>query len=143
MSKSNVSWLLFASRPDSSERLDGRGVPLLLDVAQRCPEIKFRLLWRPWGDSLSIVNDWRSQRELANIEVAVGCVEDIADEYQASHAAIAPFTKPELCKPAPNSLIESQSSGRPVICTNQVGIAELEQFTQNRPRNVQRHFGFR
>ena len=119
--------VLFASSPDNHARLEGRGVRLLVEAARQCPDIKFRLLWRPWGDSLATVEKWIDEFELNNIEIKVGVVQDMAEEYRAAHMTIAPFTQPELCKPAPNSLIESLSSGRPVLCTDRVGMAQLVQ----------------
>ena len=47
--------VLFASSPDRAEWLESRGVDLILDAAQQCPEMRFVLVWRPWGDSLPAI----------------------------------------------------------------------------------------
>lgn len=116
--------VLFASSPDSAEWLEGRGVKLLLDVAERLPNVRFRLSWRPWGNSLSQLMQWIQERQLQNnVEVVLGRESDMSQQYQKCHATIAPFVDPTRCKPAPNSLVESLACGRPVIATPVVGLA--------------------
>lgn len=117
--------VLFASSPDRSDWLAGRGVPLLLDTAAELPDVRFRLLWRPWGDTLPTVDQWVRERSLQNVEIVPGCVADMATEYAQSHAVITPFTNAAQCKPAPNSLIEGLACGRPAVCTATVGLAEI------------------
>ncbi len=46
-------------------------------------------------------------------------------EYRRARVTVAPFTKAEHCKPAPNSLVESLACGRPVVATPVVGLAEM------------------
>src|SRR5262245_14795867 len=43
--------VLFASSPEKEDWLEARGVPLLLEAAGIRPEMRFKLLWRPWGKS--------------------------------------------------------------------------------------------
>lgn len=117
--------VLFASSPDDEAWLESRGVAALLDAAVECPDIRFRLLWRPWGNSLSRLNQWIQERDIQNVDVVVGRVEDMSVEYTRCDVTIAPFIDMNHCKPAPNSLLESLASGRPVLCSPQVGIAEL------------------
>lgn len=119
--------VLFASSPDRADWLDARGVPQILDAAAQRPHMKFRLLWRPWGDSEFAVRQWISQRGLHNVELKVGCWHDMTRHYQNAHVTIAPFTDPLRSKPAPNSLIESLACGRPVLTTAHVGLAEVVQ----------------
>ncbi len=117
--------VLFASSPEISEWLSSRGVDLLLDAARERPQMRFRLIWRPWGEGLPRVQEWIRQRELSNVEVIVGRFADMAVQYQNAHVTVAPFTRPEHCKPAPNSLVESLACGRPVVVTEKVGLADL------------------
>ena len=117
--------LLFASSPDRADWLHGRGVALLLDVAERRPMVRFRLLWRPWGNSCSTVESWIKLRGLSNVELVSGCFANMAEQYHAAHATILPFVDRARCKPAPNSLIEGLACGRPAIVTHQVGLASL------------------
>jgi glycosyltransferase involved in cell wall biosynthesis len=117
--------VLFASSPERVDWLESRGVPQILDAAALRPDIQFRLLWRPWGQSRSVVREWLQTRALPNVELVVGRCSDMASQYNAAHATLAPFTGTDQFKPAPNSLIESLSCGRPVITSPEVGISEL------------------
>ncbi|MDA1017516.1 MAG: glycosyltransferase [Planctomycetota bacterium] len=117
--------VLFASSPDDATWLESRGIAALLDAAALCPDMTFRLLWRPWGNSRPLVERWIAQRGLRNVDVVVGRVEDMSIEYLRSHVTIAPFVERNHCKPAPNSLLESLACGRPVLCSPIVGIAEI------------------
>jgi glycosyltransferase involved in cell wall biosynthesis len=117
--------VLFASSPERSDWLESRGVRLLIDAAALRPDIHFRLLCRPWGDSLPEIRRWIQERGLDNVEVLVGRIDDMPAQYKAVHVTIAPFTQIERCKPMPNSLIESLACGRPVLCTPDVGLAEM------------------
>jgi glycosyltransferase involved in cell wall biosynthesis len=117
--------VLFVSSPDKKGWLEARGVPQILDAAERHPEMRFRLLWRPWGDTEGQVRQWIADRELKNVELLVRCSSNVAEEYRNSHVTVALFTDASRSKPVPNSLIESMASGRPVITTNVVGLADL------------------
>jgi glycosyltransferase involved in cell wall biosynthesis len=117
--------VLFASSPDEASWLEGRGVPQLLEAAALRPQMRFRLLWRPWGDSLPVVRQWLAERRLANVELVVGRCANMPLQYRAAHATVAPFIRADQCKPAPNSLMESLACGRPVVATPVVGLAEL------------------
>lgn len=117
--------VLFASSPDKKSWLEARGLPQLLDAAALRPRMRFRLLWRPWGDAESSVRRWIAQRGLDNIDLVVGVNRDMAAQYRQAHVTIAPFLDPQRCKPAPNSLIESLACGRPVLLTEAVGLASV------------------
>ncbi len=117
--------VLFASSPDDADWLEARGVPLILDAAALRPRFRFRLLWRPWGDSAARVLDGIQQRGLTNVELVVSACRDMAAAYNAAHVCVAPFTDATRCKPAPNSVVESLACGRPVLVTETVGLADL------------------
>lgn len=117
--------VLFASSPERADWLEGRGVNLLLEAAALRPQFVFRLLWRPWGDSLPAVRQFIHDRGLKNVDVRVGRVTDMTREYQSAHATVAPFMQADKCKPAPNSILESLACGRPVVVTDTVGIGDL------------------
>ncbi len=117
--------VLFASSPDDEAWLEPRGVVALLDAATHCPDMHFRLLWRPWGNSQGRVEQLIRDRDLTNVEICVGRVEDMSREYQRCDVTVAPFVDMNHCKPAPNSLLESLACGRPVLCSPQVGVAEM------------------
>lgn len=115
--------VLFASSPERTDWLDARGLPTILNAASLRPNMRFRLLWRPWGDSLAYVQNEIEQRGLQNVDLVVGRVADMSTEYSRSHVTVAPFADLNRCKPMPNSLIESLACGRPVVCSPIVGLA--------------------
>lgn len=117
--------VLFASSPDRDDWLEARGIPELLDAAVRRPRMRFRFLWRPWGNSEARMRRLIAERGLQNVELCVGCWENMSRQYQEAHVTAAPFTDPQRCKPAPNSLVESLACGRPVLVTPTVGLADL------------------
>lgn len=117
--------VLFATSPDRSDSLEARGVGLLVEVAARMPNVGFRLLWRPWGDSLPAVREMIEERELRNIELVCERVDDMAAEYRRVSVTIAPFVDMSRCKAVPNSIVESMACGRPVVVTDGVGLAEV------------------
>lgn len=117
--------VLFASSPDSSDWLEARGVHHLLDAAELCREVRFLLVWRPWGDSLPHVERSVAQRGLRNVRIVVGRFPNMDQFYRQAHATILPFTLMDKCKPSPNSLLESLACGRPVIVTPKVGLADV------------------
>lgn len=117
--------VLFASSPDRADWLEARGVTLLLEAAALRPAMRFRLLWRPWGNSVPVIQDLIKERGLPNVELRVGRVARMAEMYQQAHVTIAPFRSLDRCKPAPNSVVESLACGRPVVVTRCVGLAEL------------------
>ena len=116
---------LFASSPESETWLHARGVPQILDAAHLRPRMRFRLLWRPWGDSEKRVRQWIVERELTNVEMIIKRFDNMADEYNRAHATLAPFTDVYRSKPAANSLIESMACGRPVLTSETAGLAGL------------------
>lgn len=117
--------VLFASSPDSARWLAGRGVGLLLEAAALCPRMRFRLVWRPWGDSLAAVAAEIHKRRLDNVEIVCGRMRDMSEQYRAAHVVAAPFLDITQSKPTPNSVLEGMACGRPAVVTRRVGVADL------------------
>jgi glycosyltransferase involved in cell wall biosynthesis len=92
--------------------------------------MQFRLLWRPWGNSEVRVRQMIAERNLHNVELVIGCSENMAVQYRAAHVCAAPFTDLGRSKPAPNSVVEGLACGRPALVTQEVGLAELIQEGQ-------------
>jgi glycosyltransferase involved in cell wall biosynthesis len=118
--------VLFASSPDRADWFESRGITLLLSVARQRPNVRFRLLWRPWGDGLTLIRELLSANRFPNVEIKVGKCKDMSGEYRNCHATIAPFTDASRCKPVPNSLLEGFACGRPAIMTDLVGLADVK-----------------
>jgi glycosyltransferase involved in cell wall biosynthesis len=117
--------VVFASSPDDETWLPARGVPQLLEAARLRPEMRFRLLWRPWGNSLPTVRRWLAELDLRNVELQVGRCRNMAAEYAQAHVVATPFADASRSKPAPNSLIEGLACGRPALVTECVGLADI------------------
>jgi glycosyltransferase involved in cell wall biosynthesis len=98
-----------------------------LDAASRLPEVEFHLVWRPWGESASILRQRFAARDLTNVHLHFGLVRDMAERYGAADATIVPFLQSAEMKLCPTSLVESLACGRPVVVTTPVGIADLIQ----------------
>lgn len=116
---------LFASSPDEASWLEARGIPEILDAARIRPDIRFRLLWRPWGNSEERVRRLVAERRLHNVEIALGCFHNMPGEYNNAHVTLAPFSNSCRSKATPNSVMESMACGRPVLVTPLVGLSEL------------------
>jgi glycosyltransferase involved in cell wall biosynthesis len=119
--------VLFASSPELPDWLEARGVPQLLDAAALRPEMQFRLLWRPWGSSKPTIRAWVRERGLRNVQIVEGLHQDMPVQYEGAHVTVAPFKRIDMCKPMPNSLIESLASGRPILCTPEVALSRMIQ----------------
>jgi glycosyltransferase involved in cell wall biosynthesis len=117
--------LLFASSPISSDYLEGRGVPLLLAAAREKRDVEFVLLWRRRGDTLSVVRRWVQEYALENVTIVENDVEDMRQAIAECHAVVVPYTRAEGAKSCPNSALESLATGRPVLVSDKVGIADL------------------
>jgi glycosyltransferase involved in cell wall biosynthesis len=119
--------ILFASSPFSSEYMVPRGVRLLLEVAKIKTDVEFILLWRKRGDTLSTLRQWISDMALTNVTVIHEDIADINRIFCECHATIVPFTSEKNTKSCPNSAIESLATGRPVLVSDKVGIADVVQ----------------
>ena len=116
--------VLFASAPERADWLTARGIDLILQAAQLRPNMFFRLLWRPWGDSLPVVRHRIGALRLPNVEVVVERVADMAAQYAAADVTVFPGVDASRCKPMPNSIVESLASGRPVVVSERMEIQD-------------------
>lgn len=118
--------ILFATTPNTGDGLTERGVHLLLEAAARLPDVEFFLPWRPWPAAPALIDRLIAQhRPGNNVHLRVQVVPDMRRLYRAADATIAPFLRTEGTKICPTSLVESLASGRPVLVSTAVGIADL------------------
>jgi glycosyltransferase involved in cell wall biosynthesis len=117
--------VLFASSPDRADWLDDRGLGVLLEAARLRPDWRFLLVWRPWGTGLDELRRRLSNHPVANVEVVVGRFADMTQFFARAHVTVAPFLSQQRGKPAPNSIVESLSCGRPVVVTDVVGLSTI------------------
>ena len=116
--------MLFASSPADPAEISARGIPLLVEAARRCPDVRVTMLWRNWGDLKAGVRALADLRLPPNVEVAHGDVSDMARMYQATHATVCLYAR-GFGKSCPQSVIESLACGRPALVAEGSGLATL------------------
>jgi glycosyltransferase involved in cell wall biosynthesis len=116
--------VLFATTPNRREGLEARGINLLLRTAQRLPDVDFFLPWRPWAGARRLAAIVQ-QDAPANVHMSTALQPDMTRLFHATDATIAPFLQPKDMKICPTSLVESLASGRPLLVSTKVGLADL------------------
>ncbi len=111
----------FASSPFLEEQWKGRGVDLVLALAEIVPQTRFLVAWRTDAARL---REEISRRRLNNVEVQVGSL-DMEQFYGRADAMILPFAETGRNHASPFSAIEGLLRGKPVLATWHVGIANL------------------
>ena len=112
--------VVFAGVPFLPGYAEARGLDVVLGAARLMPEVRFRLLCR--GYVPGAVEEVRRGGP-ANLEIETTIHADMHAVYTDCHATVAPFRAGLFNKSCPNSLIESLASGRPVLASEEVGIA--------------------
>lgn len=110
--------VLFATAPRTSEELNGRGVPLILEGAGQTPQADWRLLFRRWKTGSTAFGEAsRSLRDLnlENVQLEHRNVGDMSAEYLKADFTVVPFTHRDAGKPCPNSMVEGMACGLPVL----------------------------
>jgi glycosyltransferase involved in cell wall biosynthesis len=116
--------LLFASTPSDPDEIDSRGVPLLVEVARRCPEIEIQILWRRWGDERRARAILANLDPPSNVRVDWEDATDMPAAYHAAHGVIVCFAQGKG-KSCPLSILEALACGRPVLMTDTCGLADV------------------
>lgn len=111
----------FASSPMETEHYETRGIALIIELARRCKDIEFHLAYRRQPEDIELQ---AKKIGLNNLIVKTGKL-DMVSFYNSVDCVIVPFTCKRKNPEAPLSAIESLACGRPVICTNFVGIADI------------------
>jgi len=111
----------FASSPFLEEQWKGRGIDLLLALAEIAPQTRFVMAWRTDPTRLS---EEITRRRLNNVEVEAGAL-DMEQFYECADAIILPFAETGRNHASPFSAIEGLLRGIPVLTTRHAGIASL------------------
>ncbi|MDX9703639.1 MAG: glycosyltransferase family 4 protein [Candidatus Auribacterota bacterium] len=116
--------VLFASAPPTVKELHGRGVIDILETAKLTPDVKFTLLWRPWGDSHQFVENAINEMNLTNVHLINHVITDKLSIFNNMDCMVVPFRK-NGGKPCPTSVLEACACGLPVISGEGVEIRDL------------------
>jgi hypothetical protein len=116
--------VLFASSPENESWLEARGVHLVWTPRPCGPGCNSVCYGVPGAAALrDCASGLRRGHSQTSNWSWVACRHAFSISAGACHCAL--FTRLDKCKPAPNSLIESLASGRPVVSTPIVGMADL------------------
>jgi glycosyltransferase involved in cell wall biosynthesis len=110
--------ILFCTAPRSAEEMEARGVHLLLETAQMYPDLRLRFLYRTWRSGYTSLEATRKvilDKDIQNVDLTDGIVEDMADVYRRNDFSVIPFLTSDGGKECPNSALESLACGVPVL----------------------------
>jgi glycosyltransferase involved in cell wall biosynthesis len=116
--------LLFASTPADPDEIEARGIPLLVSLARRRPDIEIFTLWRRWGSLADARRRLAALDPPRNFIVEERDARDMAHVYAGAHATVCLYAAGHG-KSAPNSVVEGLAAGRPALLADTCGIADL------------------
>lgn len=112
----------FASAPFSIDDWEGRGVNLLLDVANKLNKYHFKLAWR--DHNYKEICDVVKERNIENITIHNGHI-NMLEFYGDVDVMIAPYVTLSNNHSSPFSILEGLTLGIPSLVTKMTGIADL------------------
>ena len=115
--------ILFALSPPAQNQFLSRGIFLILQVAQRLPDVQFILVWR--NRHHEALRALISDAGVDNVSVINGYVEDMGALYDSVHATVLAGHDYASFKPAPHSALESLGRGKPLLVTPTSSIADI------------------
>jgi len=118
--------LLFASAPlaDVDALFRARGVDLILHSLENLDGVQFVLLWRQKCTDL-LYRRVKSNRATQRLTIVNKILGETSQLMSGVHAVVAPYTTTWANKACPSSLVEGLASGKPVLASNEVAIADL------------------
>ncbi len=120
--------ILFATSPRTREEMNDRGVNLMLEAAAMRNSITWRMLYRQWRSNDTAYEATERlvrERQLRNIQIHHGNVDEMLLEYQSADFTIVPFIHAGGGKPCPNSMVEGMACGLPVLISAVSPMAEF------------------
>lgn len=115
--------ILFATSPKKHDLLT-RGIYLMMKAAEQLPSVRFRLIWR-WNPQP--IHDLLRKRNVSNVNVVTGYVENMKAMYDSVHAVILPGLEGDSFKPCPHSGLHSLAHGKPLLVSRATSIAGIVQ----------------
>ncbi len=121
--------IVMASSPHSEKTFQPKGIPLLLEALKMISNIKVYVLWRKHelkNEFWKYVDQFGVRDKVELVELPPK-VPNINQYLKDKHGMIAPYTTLASNKPYPHSLIDAMASGRAVLTSNVIPIAEIIQ----------------
>lgn len=117
--------LLMASAPWEAKQLATKGVRLLLSTLQQTNNLHITLLWRNVlvPEIKQLINEYNVADKVRLINEKA----NVAQLLKTVHATVLLCKDASVVKAYPHSLIESLISGKPVITSTQIAIADFVQ----------------
>ncbi len=110
----------FATSPVSPEQSNSRGIPALCEAVERCPEIRFLVLWRD-ADAVAVPE---ALQRAENCEIRIGKYE-MAEFYSSIDCVLIPYADENYNHACSLSALEGMLMGIPAAATPQSGVSEL------------------
>lgn len=114
--------LLFASTPSDPAEIEPRGIPVLVELAKRRPDVDILVPWRQWGSIAAAQGKIDALAPPPNFIIAHGDAPDMRVHYARAHATVVCFAR-HVGKTCPNFVVEGLAAGRPCLASSEVGIA--------------------
>lgn len=119
--------LLSGSAPWVPQQFETKGADALLEAAAQTPDLRLVFLWRGrlHADLTARVDrlGLSTRVEILNERV------DVSEVLRRVHAAVVLADRPGLVKAYPHSLLEALASGRPVVVSDAIPMAEYVRET--------------
>lgn len=113
--------VLFATSPRKHD-LVARGIWLMIRVAERLPDVRFRFVWRR---NPKEVQTLLGRLDLPNVELIARFVEDMGEMYDSVDTVILPALTDNSLKPTPHSGLECLAHGKPLLVSSRVSLARI------------------
>ena len=114
-------YLLAGSAPWSRRQFRTKGFDMLLEAAERLPDLRLVLLWR--GVLREEIERRIGARGLGDRVKVIDERIDVDRVLARVHAAVVLSESPRLVKAYPHSLLESLAAGKPIVVSNGLAIA--------------------
>ncbi len=115
--------ILMASAPWESKQFNSKGIHLILSTLQKLDKIHITFLWRG-----ILVNEMKALIQKYNVSEKVSLVNqnvEVNQYLKTHHGMILLSNDSSIVKAYPHSLLESISSGKPIILSQQIPLSDF------------------
>lgn len=115
--------LLLASSPWEMSQFESKGINLLLKVAQKMKNLKLILIWR--GIHVTHIENLIKKYNVESSVTLINKKVEIKEYLQKADGVVLLANSPTIVKSYPHSLLEGLLSGKPVLVSKQIPIADF------------------